>query len=175
MAITGLLAAFCLLPLSVAFLERHRGMLDKARAWSAGARFVTDKNVVLQSHRNDCGPASLKMILAAHGIESSMSDLASELRLTPKGTSLLNLRLVSTRLGVPAKSWAVQPRDLHQIPLPAIAFVNNDHFVVIRRFVAPEVLEVDDPALGRLRWPTRSFQKIWSGKMLVFDPAWAPP
>jgi ATP-binding cassette, subfamily B, bacterial len=87
---------------------------------------------------------------------------------------MMRLRLVSTQWGVPAKSWHIQPKDLPRLPLPAIAFVNKDHFVVIRRFVAPEVLEVDDPALGKLQWPARSFQRIWSGEMLVFDPAWTP-
>ncbi len=139
-----------------------------------GAEFITEKDVVLQQHGNDCGVASLKMILATHGVECSLTYLASELRLTPKGTSMLNLRQVSFRLGIPAKSWSIRPADLAHVPLPAIAFVNNDHFVVVRRFAAPGILEVDDPALGKLRWPTRAFQRIWSGEMLVFDPSWTP-
>jgi ABC-type bacteriocin/lantibiotic exporter with double-glycine peptidase domain len=63
---------------------------------------------------------------------------------------------------------------LGYLPLKAIAFVGGDHFVVIQRFVAPDVLEVDDPALGRLFWPVRAFKKAWSGETLVFDPAWTP-
>lgn len=149
-------------------------MLRKMRAWMLGARFVTVHGVVLQSHNNDCGPASLKMILADHGIEHSLATLAADLKLNPRGTSMRQLRLVSTKLGVPAKSWHVRLQDLPHVPLPAIAFVNKKHFVVIRRFITPEVLEVDDPALGKLRWPARSFQRIWSGETLVFDPAWTP-
>jgi hypothetical protein len=171
---SGLIAAYFLIPHSAPFLGQHYDMGKRVRAWKIGAQFVTDKGVVLQSSSNDCGPASLKMILAARGIECSMMDLAAELHLTAKGTSMLNLRLASIRRGLPARSWALHPDDLRRIPLPAIAFVNNHHFVVIRRFVTPELLEVDDPALGRLRWPERAFRKIWSGKMLVFDPGWTP-
>jgi predicted double-glycine peptidase len=171
---SGLIAAYLLIPLSFPFLKKHCCIYKQARAWKKGAHFVTDEGVVLQSGSNDCGPASLKMILDVHGIERSISDLASDLRLTPVGTSMLDLRLVSIKLGLPAKSWSVQPGDLSRVPLPAIAFVNKNHFVVIRRFVSPELLLVDDPALGRLRWPARAFEKAWSGRMLIFDPDWTP-
>ena len=174
LATVGLFAEFCALPLSIPHLNQQRQMFKRFRARMVGARLIGDKDVVLQTRGNDCGAASLKMILAAHGIECSMSDLSYELRLTPRGTSMLDLRLVSFKRGVPAKAWAIQPTDLRRIPLPAIAFVNRDHFVVIRRFVAPDVLEVDDPALGRLQWPTRAIQRVWSGETLVFDPTWTP-
>jgi ABC-type bacteriocin/lantibiotic exporter with double-glycine peptidase domain len=171
LGITGLL---CLLPMFLLCFERHREALQKIHAWMMGARFIADNGVVLQLHDNDCGPAALKMILADRGIERRLSDLASDLRLTPRGTSMLNLRLESTKLGVPAKSWMVQPKELPRVPLPAIAFIKKHHFVVIRKFIAPKVLEVDDPALGRLHWPLGAFQRVWSGETLVFDPAWSP-
>jgi predicted double-glycine peptidase len=171
---SGLMAACFLFPHSASFLDRHCELIKRVRAWKIGAHFVTDKGIVLQSSSNDCGPASLKMILAARGIECSIRDLATELRLTAKGTSILNLRLASTRRGVPARSWTVHPEDLRGVPLPAIAFVHKSHFVVIRRFVTSELLEVDDPALGRLRWPARAFKKAWSGEVLIFDPSWTP-
>ncbi len=174
LGVAGVLAGYCSLPLSVQFLRDHPGFVKRVRARMLGARFLTDDGVVLQSERNDCGVASLKMILAAHGVERSLASLASELPLTARGTSMLALRQASIRLGVPARSWAICPEDLRRIPLPAIAFVHGDHFVVIRSLIAPDLLEVDDPALGRLRWPTSKFRKVWSGETLVFDPAWAP-
>jgi ABC-type bacteriocin/lantibiotic exporter with double-glycine peptidase domain len=170
----GLLAGFCMLPLSVPYLETHRGALKRVHAWMIGARLVADGDVILQRHDNDCGPAALKTILAGHGIERRLSDLTSDLYLTPQGTSMLKLRILSAKMGVPAKSWTVQSSDLPHVPLPAIAFINKNHFVVIRRFVAPKILEVDDPALGRLHWPLRAFQRVWSGETLIFDPAWSP-
>jgi predicted double-glycine peptidase len=174
MGIIGLTAAYFFLPLLLPFLEQHREVYKQLRAWTMGARFVTDKGVVLQKSINDCGPASLKTILTAYGIDRSVPDPSSRLPLTSKGTSMLDLRNVSTKMGLRAKSWSIHPEDLPRVPLPAIAFVNKNHFVVLRRFITPEVLEVDDPALGRIRWQSRSFKKAWSGEMLVFDPAWTP-
>lgn len=172
--IAGLFVASCLLSAAIPAIRQHPEIFRKMRAWRLGARFITVKGVVLQAHGNDCGPASLKMILADHGVEYSLPDLTAKLRLNVHGTSLRQLRLAAERLGVPAKSWLVRPEDLPQVPLPAIAFVSRNHFVVIRRFIAFNVLEVDDPALGKLQWPVRSFQRIWSGETLVFDPAWVP-
>jgi predicted double-glycine peptidase len=172
--ISGLFIAFSLLAGSIPVLQQNSQILKKLHAWLQGARFISVDGVILQSHKNDCGPASLKMVLAAHGINPPINDLTANLLLNPQGTSMMQLRLVSTQWGVPAKSWHIQLKDLSRLPLPAIAFVNKNHFVVIRRFAAPEVLEVDDPALGKLQWPARSFQRIWSGEMLVFDPAWTP-
>jgi predicted double-glycine peptidase len=162
------------LPLSVSYVRKHSEVFKKLRAWTMGAHFVTDKEIVLQLHDNDCGPASLKMILSSHGINVGLSVLAADLHLSMQGTSMLELRQISTKRGVPAKSWMIHPRDLQQVPLPAIAFINKNHFVVIRKFVTPEILEIDDPAIGRLQWPTRAFQRFWSGETLVFDPAWIP-
>ncbi len=174
LGVAGALAGFCALPLSTPYLRQHPQWIKRIRARMLGAQFLTDQGVALQGESNYCGVASLKMVLAAHGIDRSLTSLASELPMTPQGTSMLALRQASMRLGVPARSWAVGPQDLHRIPLPAIAFVRGDHFVVIRGFVASDVLEVDDPALGKLRWPTSAFRKVWSGETLIFDPAWSP-
>jgi hypothetical protein len=172
--IVALLAGFWAVPLSFPWLARHRDLVKRIRAGWMGARFVGEAGVVLQSRWNDCGAASLTMVFAAHGISCDARDLARMLRLTPRGTSMAELRRAACAFGVPARSWAIQPRVLKQIPLPAVAFVKRNHFVVLRRWIEPEVLEVDDPALGRLRWPLRSFARIWSGETLVFDTAWTP-
>ncbi len=162
------------LPISMRHLKEHRDWIKSVRARIRGAQFAGEIGVVMQMRGNDCGAACLKMVLADRGVERSVQDLALDLETTAKGTSMLNLRLVAGRLGLPARSWALCTSDLRQIPLPAIACIYGNHFVVIRRFVATEVLEVDDPALGRLRWPVRSFQKAWAGQALIFDRAWSP-
>jgi hypothetical protein len=172
--ILGLSTACCCLPLLLSFLEQRQETLKQLRAWTMGARFVTDKKVFLQSGSNDCGPASLKTVLTVHGIDPGLLDRPMHFRLTSKGTSILDLRNASLELGLRAKSWSIHPEDLPLVPLPAIAFVNKNHFVVLRRFISPEVLEVDDPALGRIWWQSRFFKKAWSGEMLVFDPDWTP-
>ena len=144
------------------------------RAWFRGAQFAGVDGVVMQQHQNDCGAACLKMVLAAHGIERDISALYNDLRTSRRGTSLFDLRLVATREGLPGRSWVLGATEIRDAPLPAIAFVRGNHFVVVRRLLGSDVLEVDDPALGKLRWPVSSFCKVWSGEILVFDSGWAP-
>ena len=129
---------------------------------------------MLQQHRNDCGAACLQMILAGHGIERELSDLYLELNTSERGTSLLDLRLVAARAGLSARSWVIGIEEMREAPLPMIAFVKGNHFVVVKRLLEVDVLEVDDPALGRLRWPLTSFCKVWSGEVLIFDSSWSP-
>jgi predicted double-glycine peptidase len=149
-------------------------MTRSIRAWFRGAQFAGVEGVVMQQHQNDCGAACLKMVLAAHGIEREMSVLYRELRTAERGTSLLDLRLVATKAGLPARSWVLGIAAMRDVPLPTIAFVRGNHFVVVQRLLDSDVLEVDDPALGKLRWPLTSFCKVWSGEVLVFDSGWSP-
>jgi predicted double-glycine peptidase len=221
------LAAVAGLPAASSRLLGRPDLVKRVRAWSAGATLVAADAAVMQTRRNDCGPAALKMVLDAHGIERPLPALSAEAGLTGRGTSLGPPRAGGPRggaarppggggarrggggagprgpgpppggrgggagrrggsrprgrgggpaagSGLPGRSWVLAPEDLADVPLPAIAYVRRSHFVVIRRFAAPQVLEVDDPALGRLRWPVHAFRRIWSGETLIFDPAWAP-
>jgi predicted double-glycine peptidase len=149
--------------------------LRAARARLRGARLVETEGVVFQEHGNDCGAACLKTILAERGIERSLSHLRKTAGTTRAGTSMRNLRLAAEGLGVESRSWLIAAKDLASLPLPAIAFVNGNHFVVLRRHLARDLLEVDDPALGRLQWPISSFRRAWEGQVLVFAPTWVPP
>ena len=153
---------------------RSSTMTSPIRAWFRGAEFAGVEGVVMQQHQNDCGAACLKMVLAAHGIEREMSDLYHELRTSERGTSLLDLRLVATRAGLPARSWVIGIAEMRDVPFPAIAFVKGNHFVVVKRLLDSDVLEVDDPALGKLWWPVTSFCRVWSGEVLIFDSSWSP-
>jgi ABC-type bacteriocin/lantibiotic exporter with double-glycine peptidase domain len=154
------------------YFATHRSSAKSFRAALRGARFLTDTGLTLQQSFNDCGAASLKMVLKTFGVERDLSDLAHELNTGPKGTTLWDLRETSEREGVPARSWRLRKADLGSVPLPAIAWIGGNHYVVIRARFADGDLDVDDPALGRLRWSTQSFARAWSGETLVFDSTW---
>ena len=154
-------------PEALPYFKRHRSVAKSVRAWYRGARFVGDEDVVLQPRWNQCGAAALKAVLAFHGIDREIPDLAEQLKTHAAGTSLFDLRLVSTEEGLPARSWVLDAEHLSRSPLPAIAFVYGDHFVVVRAFATPDTLVVDDPSLGRLLWPVDSFSRAWSGETLV--------
>ena len=171
---TLVIVAIAGLPRAAMRLLADQEFARELRAKWRGAQYVGDAGIVRQQKRNDCGAATLKMVFASHGIERDLGALELQLETRDRGTSLRNLRLVAESEGLHARSWKLTPKDLRKAPLPAIAFVNGDHFVVVRRFVDSDSLEVEDPALGRLHWPLEKFRSRWSGETLVFDRAWQP-
>jgi ABC-type bacteriocin/lantibiotic exporter with double-glycine peptidase domain len=177
LAAIGLLGigAIAGIPRTLDYLRANPEAGKALRARLAGARYLGEQGVVLQQHMSDCGAACLKMVFAARGIERDLAQLELAARTTQTGATLLNLRLAAEQHGVPAKAWSLTPDDLARAPLPAIAFVGGDHYVVVRSFIEDDVLEIDDPAIGKLRWPMKAFRRKWSGETLVFDPAWTPP
>jgi predicted double-glycine peptidase len=154
--------------------DRHPLLVRKFRAQWLGASYAGGEGVVLQRKAYDCGAAALKMVLDAHGIERELGQLEKELKTTVRGTTMLNLREVAAEAGLPGRSWALTESALQEAPLPAIAWVGGDHFVVVRRFIDAKTLEVDDPLIGRLQWPLAEFREKWAGETLVFDPRWVP-
>lgn len=174
LVLTATVIGSSLVPFSLPYLTKHSRLGKSIRARWRGARFIGDDQVQLQQGHNHCGAAALKMVLAAHGIDRSLKDLLRQLRMTREGTSLLDLRLAATEAGLPARSWALAESHLRQIPLPAIAFVGGNHFVVIRSRLEPRTLEVDDPAIGKLSWPIAAFCRYWKGETLVFSSDWTP-
>ena len=174
LVLTASVIGSALVPFSFPYLTKHYRLGKSIRARWRGAHFIGDDQVQLQQGHNHCGAAALKMVLAAHGINRSVNELLQRLRMTPEGTSLLDLRLAATEAGLPARSWALGESHLRQLPLPAVAFVGGNHFVVIRRLLDPRTLEVDDPAIGKLRWPIAAFCRHWKGETLVFGSNWTP-
>ena len=123
--------------------------------------------LVRQQKRSDCGPAALKMILEHHGITGiSLAELEFSTGTGPDGTSMLALKNTAEERGLASQGLRLPVERLHDIPMPAIAHVHGDHFVVIRS-AGPELV-IDDPSLGRLRMSRSTFERSWDGVLLAF-------
>ncbi len=162
------------LPTLAPRLASQRQRIKRFRAALDGARYMGDAGVSLQTHRNDCAAACLKMVLASRGIERDLSSLERDTGTSPAGASIAGLRTAAALAGLDSRAWSLTAADLRRAPLPAIAFIHNNHFVVIRRFVGPDLLEIDDPAMGRVHWPVAAFKRAWKGETVVFKPDWDP-
>lgn len=123
--------------------------------------------IVRQQKRSDCGPAALKMILDHHGVAgATLAELEVATGTGPDGTSMLALKKTAEQRGLVSQGLRLPVERLYDIPMPAIAHVHGDHFVVIRS--AGEDLVIDDPSLGRLRMSPRTFERSWDGVLLAF-------
>lgn len=123
--------------------------------------------VVRQQKRSDCGPAALKMVFDHYGIAgTTLAELEVATGTGPDGTSMLALKKAAKARGLTGQGLRLPVERLDDIPMPAIAHVHGDHFVVIRS--AGEELVIDDPSLGRLRMSSRTFERSWDGVVLAF-------
>ena len=124
------------------------------------------KSVLLQQRPNTCGPASLAMILAAHGVSVTEKEL--ERRMGPgwKGVSLALIVATADSFGVHMEAWRFRREAPEELRTPAIVWIDGDHFAVLDS-VNASVVFLRDPARGRLDVSRSTFQARWNGAAAV--------
>ena len=145
--------------------------LREARGYSGWNEevYLGQEGVVLQDKQNNCGPATLKMILEHHGLVVSLRELNRRTNLTANGSSLLALKEAAESFGLHAEGLLMKPEDLCHAALPAVLFVAGRHFVVLDSVDSGGHLYVRDPEIGRMKIPSQRLVDIWKGEALVFD------
>jgi ABC-type bacteriocin/lantibiotic exporter with double-glycine peptidase domain len=114
---------------------------------------------VVQTSATDCGPASLKSVLAGMGLSLDYRALREACQTDVDGSSIDTLEVLSRQLGLDAEQIML-PMDHVFLPearaLPAIIVTltpgGRPHFVVLWNRIGP-LVQVMDPATGR-HWMT---------------------
>ena len=167
LAALGTMTAIAGLALSAAVLSsRHPEYRRELRVAISGKHELANDHVVRQQHPNDCGPAVLTMLLRAKGKDVSLQGLTQEMELSPEGASMANLLRTCRRHGLPVECGRIGFHELKEIPLPAVAFVRGNHFVLVESVDDDGNLVIADPASGRARVMPWRFRLIWGGAIL---------
>ncbi|MFK5892204.1 MAG: cysteine peptidase family C39 domain-containing protein [Pseudomonadota bacterium] len=125
---------------------------------------VTEK--FLQAKSNTCGPAVLAYIFSYFGKELVEEDIIKQIDVTDNGTSLLQLRDAALLNGFNAFGYKENYTALMSEPLPVIAYINNDHYVVINKLTESSVY-MFDPAIGHIKINRNVFEQVWNGYLLL--------
>lgn len=136
-------------------------------AWLKDAKYEGTEGVVLQTRMTNCGPAALKMVLESLGIDRELTDIEDMIGLDETGSSLFDLMKYAESQGVHAEAWRLNIDDLKDKPLPAIVFIEDDHFAVLDQINQHGEIILRDPAIGRLRISKEAFEHIWGGETLI--------
>lgn len=116
---------------------------------------------IRQTDLSSCGPTCIQMICQYYGKKIPLDIINEHVGLTNIGASVrdLNDGMKSLRL----QSVVVEcPIDkLIQIPLPAILYWRNNHFVVLYK-VSDRYFYVADPASGKVRFSKAEFLINWA-------------
>lgn len=109
------------------------------------------------------------MVLAAHGRHMGLDELRALCGVSRDGTKASSLLRAARALGLEAKGLKAEPEHIADLPLPAIAFVHFNHFLVVEHIDARHVW-LNDPASGRRRETIAEFSDGFTGVVLTFVP-----
>ena len=123
---------------------------------------------VQQIDEMDCGAASLAMICRHFGRKVSLSRIRELCHTSRDGTSLKAICHAAGELGLAARMLKVSPRNLPNLPMPAIVHWEGNHWMVLYD-VTPSYVRVADPAAGLRRISRSEFAAKWSGYTALFD------
>ena len=79
----------------------------------------------------DCGPRALLLVCEQLGVKATLPQLRQQAGTTAAGTSLAGLQGAATQLGLKAEGVQVSREALPDMNMPALAYVNGNHFVAV--------------------------------------------
>lgn len=124
---------------------------------------------ILQMEAVECGAAALAMVLASHGRWVPLDDLRAACGVSRDGSKASNILRAARGFGLEARGFRREAADLAETPLPAIIYMNRNHFVVLEGIGAGRFF-VNDPAGGRVAYDAEEFDQSYSGVVLTFRP-----
>ena len=125
-----------------------------------------------------CGPRSLLHICEILNVKTNLRELKELTRFDPsRGTTMLGLKKAATYKGLTPQGVKANLKGLRKkkVPMPAIAYINGDHFLVFEAIQSNGV-KISDPAEKynpHLSW--KQLSEIWEGELLIFDTEGQPP
>ena len=128
----------------------------------------------------DCGPACLRMVLAHHGKDYSLNELKDLCHVTRVGITLHDIISAAKNTGFDTSAARATIEQIEELPLPAILFWRQEHYVVLhkieRKRDGERLFHVADPAYGKIQLREESFQREWmrnetKGVILLLQPA----
>jgi hypothetical protein len=100
------------------------------------------------------------------GVPLSMNNVMELFPPKERGESMLEIREILEKMGLTAEGRRIDPAGLLAGPYPMVAYVNQNHFVVVQRADRESIAMLD--GYGRRRMvSTKEFLKSWNGEVLL--------
>lgn len=119
-----------------------------------------------QLESTDCGAACLCMILSYYGKQVALSQIKKLFEFTRIGVSIQDIIEISGKTGLQSTPLKLTQSQLEEIPLPAILYWKQDHFIVLEKINNTKqdtFYSLSDPGYGRITLDSETFLKEWRG------------
>lgn len=119
-----------------------------------------------QLNANDCGPTCLRMICAYYKNRYSLATLKSYCATTRMGVTVSDVDVCAKKLGFDCAVAKVPLAKISEMPLPAILFWKQGHFVVLYKISIRKgrsFYHLADPGFGKIKVQEEIFQKAFIG------------
>ncbi|SHJ63449.1 ATP-binding cassette, subfamily B [Arenibacter nanhaiticus] len=117
-----------------------------------------------QLDQMDCGPTCLKIIAKHYGKDFNLDYLRRISSLQNGGVSMAGLSEALDMIGMEAIGIRSDIKELvNDIPLPAVAHWENNHFLVVYK-TTKKTIYVSDPAIGLSKYSHSEFSERWAAK-----------
>lgn len=131
-----------------------------------------------QLESNDCGPACLAMVASFYKRAYSLKSVKELCSVTRMGVSVKDILEGGRKMGFESNGLKLTTEELQEIPLPAILFWKQDHFVVLYKIVYKKgkyFFYFADPGYGKIGLEKDLFEREWLGNnvkgvALAFQP-----
>ena len=117
-----------------------------------------------QLDSNDCGATCLKMICSYYGKNVSLHELRKLCDPDMHGVTVKDLAEAAGKTGFETEAVLISIEDIQRMPLPAILYWNQNHFVVLYKIdTKRQIYYIANPAFGKLKLNKNDFFESWIG------------
>ncbi|MDE7180946.1 MAG: peptidase domain-containing ABC transporter [Muribaculaceae bacterium] len=115
-----------------------------------------------QIEHSDCGLTCIRMIAKFYGASVPIRYLHSISDLNRLGMSIKDMTLCCQKIGLDSVAVQISAEQIENMPLPAILFWQQRHFVVLYKYNSKsKKYYIADPAQGKLTYLENDFCKYW--------------
>jgi hypothetical protein len=151
-----------LTPDALAFCNTQRDICLKDAGLLPAAAPVSSPSAILPASDADCGPRALLLVCQRLGVKTTLPRLRQAAATTQKGTTLAGLQQAAQKVGLQAEGVQVNRQALPNTALPAIAWVNRNHYVALLALSGS-----GDTATATIHDPNKPTQEILSQEQLL--------
>lgn len=115
-----------------------------------------------QLEHSECGITCIRIIAKYYGQDIPLSYLREKCDVGRMGISLRDILECTRQLGFRAEALKIQIEDIERMPLPAIMYFDQAHYVVLYKISKDgQRFMIADPARGKIRLARNEFKHHW--------------